>query len=99
MPARDALHEKVKAALIKDGWTITADPFFLRWDGSDKLFVDLAAERLIAAEKGAEKIAVEIKTFAGKSKIEDLEKAVGQFIVYQTALDDSEPDRILFLAI
>jgi hypothetical protein len=27
MPAKDLYHEAVKNALIKDGWTITADPF------------------------------------------------------------------------
>jgi hypothetical protein len=30
MPAKDKFHEIVKAALIKDGWTITDDPLFIK---------------------------------------------------------------------
>ena len=55
-------HEIVKNALIKEGWTITHDPLHLRWENKD-LFVDLGAERLIAAELGSRKIAVEIESF------------------------------------
>ena len=47
------------------------------------LQIDLGAERLIAAEKGIEKIAVEVKSFVGSSKIEDLRDAVGQFVIYR----------------
>ena len=50
MPARDKLHD-VKNALIKDGWTITHDPYHLKY-GEHDLFVDIGAERMIAAEKG-----------------------------------------------
>lgn len=63
------------------------------------MLIDLAAERVIAAEKDNEKIAVEIKTFIGKSTMYDLHLAVGQFMVYQIALEEKEPDRILFLAV
>lgn len=65
-----------------------------------KVFVDLGAERnLLAAENGAEKIAVEIKSFVGISKMNDLENAIGQYIVYRTYLHEIEPERILYLAI
>ena len=66
MPARDIYHEAVKNALVKDGWTITDDPLTLELDG-ERLFVDLGAERVIGAEKGLRKIAVEIITFGGPS--------------------------------
>lgn len=99
MSAKDIFHDKVKNALIKDGWKITDDPYSLKWDNGENLLVDLAAERVIAAEKGNEKIAVEIKTFIGKSTMFDLHLAVGQFMVYQIALEEKEPDRILFLAV
>jgi hypothetical protein len=99
MSAKDIFHDKVKTALIKDGWTITDDPFSLKWDDNENLFVDLAAEKVIAAEKGKDKIAVEIKTFIGKSAMFDLHLAIGQFLVYQTALEEKEPDRVLFLAV
>lgn len=29
MPRKDRIHEAVKNALVKDGWTITDDPFRL----------------------------------------------------------------------
>jgi XisH protein len=47
MSARDALHETVRKALEKAGWTITADPLRVVY-GSDVMLVDLGAERLIA---------------------------------------------------
>ena len=76
MPARDHFHDACTAALIKDGWTITNDPYSLRWGGRD-LFVDLGAERLVAAERGTERIAVEVKSFLGPSEMADLEQALG----------------------
>ncbi len=78
MPTRDKYHNAVRNALIKDGWTITHDPFHLQW-GSNNMYVDLGAERLVAAEKQGEKIVIEIKGFAGLSPMTDLERAIGQF--------------------
>ncbi len=60
MPAKDIFHDNIKNALIKDGWRITDDPLKLQWGNKD-LYVDLGAEKLIAAEKENQKIAVEIK--------------------------------------
>lgn len=98
MPDKGKFHGAVKNALVNDGWTITHDPLHLKL-GKKDLYVDLGAEKLMAAEKNGEKIAVEIKSFSGKSLIEDVEKALGQFQLYQATLENSEPDRILFLAV
>ncbi len=98
MPAKDIYHETVKNALIKDGWTITDDPLRLQV-GIHKMYVDLGAEKLIAAEKGERKIAVEIKSFISKSEINDLENALGQYILYEKVLAKNEPDRKIFLAV
>lgn len=99
MPRRDFLHDTVKNTLIKAEWIVTDDPFRISF-GIRKIFVDLGAERsLLAAEKGTEKIAVEIKSFVGVSKMNDLENAIGQYIVYRTYLREIEPDRSLYLAI
>ncbi|MBS1792314.1 MAG: XisH family protein [Acidobacteria bacterium] len=98
MPAKDIYHNTVKNALVKDGWTITHDPLRLSVDDKN-LFIDLGAEQIIAAEKGPEKIAVEIKSFIGRSEVDDLEDAVGQFVLYQDLLEEEEPDRVLFPAI
>lgn len=80
MPAKDIYHDTVKKALIKDGWVITHDPLILKW-GSKDLYVDLGAEQLVAAEKEGRKIAVEVKSFVSPSEVEDLEHALGQFIL------------------
>ncbi len=98
MPARDKYHDCVCNALIKDGWTITNDPYTLKW-GTKDLFVDLGAERVLAAEKGSKKIAVEIKSFIGQSEMADLEQALGQYTLYRAILSQQEPDRQLFLAV
>ncbi len=62
-------------------------------------YVDIAAEKVFIAEKEGRKIAVEVKSFVGKSNLSELEKAVGQFIIYRLAMRKEEPERELFLAI
>ncbi len=98
MPARDRYHENLKNALIKDGWTITDDPFHLKW-GKKDLYVDLAAEKLLIAEKGTQKIAVEIKTFSGDSEVADLEQAIGQYFTYLAVMSRNYPDWALYIAV
>lgn len=98
MSARDRYHKCVRNALIKDGWVITHDPLRLPV-GKKDLYVDLGAERLLAAEKAGQRIAVEIKSFVGQSEVDDLEKALGQFVLYGAILAEREPDRTLFLAV
>lgn len=98
MPAKDIYHDTVKNALIKDGWIITNDPLKLTI-GSRSLYIDLGAEKLIAAQKGSQKIAVEIKSFISPSPINDLENALGQYILYQNILQTTDVERILYLAI
>ena len=98
MSARDIYHEHVRDALDKDGWRITSDPLHLQWGAKD-MYVDLAAEELVAAEKQGRKIAVEIKSFIGASELEDLKNAIGQFVIYRNVLKKTEPARELYLAI
>ena len=98
MPALDIYHDQVKNALIKDGWTITDDPLTIRF-GRRVLYVDLAAQRLLAAERAGSRIAVEIKSFVGRSDVLDLEQALGQFVLYAEVLAETDPDRILYLAV
>lgn len=98
MPARDLYHDCVKLALIADGWTIAHAPLPLKIGRKD-LFVDLGAEKLLAADKDGRKIAVEVKSFLGESEVEDLEKALNQFIRYHDILGRTEPERSSYLAI
>ena len=98
MPAQDSIHDEVVRALRKDGWTITEDPLTVEF-GDVYLFIDLGAERTVVAERGAERIAVEIKSFPSKSKVADLQQAVGQYAVYRAYLRRVEPERMLYLAV
>jgi hypothetical protein len=99
MPAKDIYHQTVKIALVKDGWTITHDPYRIRLARGKNLFVDLGAERLIAADRDTEKIAVEIKSFTRASDMKDLEDALGQFVLYSRLLIRYAPERTLYLAV
>jgi hypothetical protein len=98
VPARDLYHSHVVDALVRDGWTITHDPLTVRVGAKD-LFIDLGAERFLGAEKGARKIAVEVKSFVGRSETRELEVTLGQFVLYSAALEEVEPDRTLHVAV
>ncbi|HRI61235.1 MAG TPA: element excision factor XisH family protein [Saprospiraceae bacterium] len=98
MSKKDHYHDLVRRALENDGWKITHDPLVIP-AGKRKIKVDLGAEPLIAAEKGNEKIAVEVKSFLNLSLLYDFYEALGQFKFYWYALQKFEPDRKLFLAV
>ncbi len=98
MPAKDTYHNAVKNALIKDGWTITADPYFIKYEDAE-LYADLAAEKPIAAERQGQKIVVEIKSFIGRSLMYDFHGALGQYIVYRNLIQLTAPEYTLYLGI
>jgi hypothetical protein len=96
--AKDLFHDIVKCALEKEGWKITDDPLFLRFGGIE-MYIDLGAEQIVAAERNGEKIAVEIKSFVGASTTTEFNTALGQFLKYQLALEETQPERLLYLAV
>ena len=98
MAARDSFHDAFVNGLKKEGWTITHDPLSIKIGGIE-LSIDLGAEKLIAAEKNNEKIAVEIKSFIKPSAISEFHTAVGQYMNYRKALKNREPERKLYLAV
>jgi hypothetical protein len=95
---KDIFHETVKQALQKEQWVITDDPLRFKF-GNVNFQVDLGAERLLAAQRAGEKIAVEIKSFLNPSAITDFYSALGQFLTYRLALEVIEPERSLYLAV
>jgi len=98
MPAKDIFHEACKNALVKDGWLVTNEHFFIH-SGGVEIYIDIGAEKIITAERNGEKIAVEVKSFLGYSTISEFHIAVGQFINYRSILEEEETGRILYLAI
>jgi XisH protein len=98
--AKDIFHNAVKIALQKEGWTITDDSYTINIpEFKPKQDIDLGAEKMLAAERGVEKIAVEIKSFIQPSIVYDFHTALGQYMNYLIGLRKQEPNRILFLAI
>ncbi len=77
MAAKDLFHDVVRQALLKEQWTITADPPVIKIERVT-FKIDLAAERVFAAERNGRRIAVEIKSFLNPSVISDFHAALGQ---------------------
>ncbi len=73
-------------------------PYTLEYKGL-RLYADLGAEKLLVAEKDQRKIAVEIKVFNSPSLVTELQKAMGQYGMYQSLLRRLTPERKLYLAI
>jgi XisH protein len=98
MSRKDTFHHIVRRALEKDGWTITHDPFLLRYELGN-LYIDLGAEQVLAAEQAGRKIAIEIKSFLQNSAVSEFYTALGQFISYRILLAEQYPEHILYLAV
>lgn len=98
--ARDIIHNAVRRALENDGWTITDDPLQVEVIKQEKHYqIDLGAEKVIGAEKGDKKIAVEIKSFASHSVLNAFHGVLGQYLNYLAAMELIGMDRVLYLAI
>ncbi|MFH7027816.1 MAG: XisH family protein [Heteroscytonema crispum UTEX LB 1556] len=99
MSAKDRFHDAVKTALQKDGWVITDDPLYIPLERITGMYIDLAAEKLVVADREGQKIAVEVKSFLAPSTMSEFHTAIGQFINYRYALADYQPERVLYLAV
>jgi hypothetical protein len=98
MSRRDTHHQAVVHALQKDQWIVTDDPLTLDFAGR-LIGIDLAAEKLLAAQRNELQIAVEIKSFQGSSDVSEFHTAVGQFLNYRHVIGKVMPQRALYLAI
>jgi hypothetical protein len=96
--AKDKIHDLVKQVLINDGWIITHDPYIIETKDVE-YEVDLAAEKILAAEKEGKKIAVEVKSFIATSFVYEFHRILGQMLNYTLGIEDFEPERMLFLAV
>jgi XisH protein len=95
---KDKLHQHVINALRKDGWMITADQLRVHWK-QHRLLIDLGAEKVLVAQKENRRIAVEIKSFLNSSDMDELYRALGQYVIYRRSLRRKDPFRTLFLAL
>jgi hypothetical protein len=98
LPAPDTIHEAVRNALIKDGWTITAEPYVIGFQEL-RLFADLGAEQPIRAQRADRGIVVEAKSFRSMSPVHDFKFALGQYMLYLAFLEAIAPECKLYLAI
>ncbi len=96
--ARDLFHNIVKEALIKEGWTITHDPYPLHSRKEGGLSTDIGAEKVILAENNLKKIAVEVKSFVHMSILHEFLKASGQYLSYSKIIIKNDPNRLLYVA-
>lgn len=90
MPAKDKLHDAAVRALLKDGWRIVSDSQTIKFNGRT-LYLD------IVAEKEGRRIVVEVKGDAF-DEMAELEKAMGQYLLYRFVLARQYPDLTPFLA-
>jgi|LakMenEpi03Aug12_release.lakeMendotaPanAssembly.Ray.scaffolds.fasta_scaffold557449_2 hypothetical protein len=95
--ARDLIHVPVREAIEKAGWHVTNDQYTVQF-AEFTMYADLAAERIIAASRGNDKIAIEIKSFVKRSAVQDVRDALGQYVMYRAYLTKIEPNRKLYLA-
>jgi hypothetical protein len=84
--------------LVGDGWTIVTEDYGLRL-GSDRLYVDIAAEKPLMVERDNRQILVEVKSFLGRSFIFELERAIGQYLLYRDILEETDTPFELYLAV
>ncbi len=92
------MHDTVKRTLQNSGWTITDDPFTISF-GRRTAYADLGAEELLGAEREGRKIVVEIKSFIAQSPLTELERALGQYLIYRSWLSRLDPSYTVYLAL
>jgi hypothetical protein len=98
MPRKDRIHEAVKNALVKDGWTITDDPYRIHYEDTD-VYADLRVEKTDGETGAHHALVIEIKSFLDQSAIHNLEVSLGQYVAYRTLLKAVAPDCKLYLAV
>lgn len=97
--AKDIIHKAVKEAFIKDGWTISNDPFNVKLLRDFTFFeIDLAAHKQ-REHSTPIYIAVEVKSLLGASTINAFHTILGQYLNYKRALQDRSLNNDLYIAV
>jgi hypothetical protein len=97
MPNKDLNHDIVVRALIKAGWTIVDEQYYLLVGASAaqrRLYIDIKAQHHLQRIS----ILIEVKSLE-KSPVHELMEMIGQYIVYRAALDLLQDDTPLYVAV
>ena len=97
MPIRDSCHQQVMNALRKASWIVEESQVFLRADGLT-FFADIQAQHINGSVQQI--IIVEVKCFSDERFDQDeLYRAIGQYLIYRSALQLRAPQLPLYLAV
>lgn len=99
MPQKDTFHQTVINALQKQGWNVAFDPLFVPTEGGVNFFIDLGVTSVIGVEKNGRYVAVEIKSFNETSLLHSFYEILGQYLMYEMALEEQEQSWELYIAI
>jgi hypothetical protein len=96
MTQADICREQVVRALEKSGWIVYPDEFMLRLGRRHRLYIDIEAFR--PADRSI--MVVEVKCFQDKeAQTTELYTAIGQYLIYQSLLDQRRIKTPLYLAV
>jgi hypothetical protein len=95
MPAKDRYHDALKRALVKADWIISDEQVTFQIE--DRImWIDIEAIKV----SDALVILIEVKELENvASSIEALANALGKFLLYRLALEETRTDVPLFLAV
>jgi hypothetical protein len=92
------MHEAVRNALVKDGWTITAAPYVIQFE-TVRTYADLEAEAPVVVENNGRRILVEVKSVTDASAIHAFEEALGQYQFYRYLIALTGSGHEVYLAV
>lgn len=97
MPALDSCHQQIVNALRKAGWKIRDEPYYLLFEDFS-VFPDIRASQTNGSIE--EIVIVEVKCFLDeKSYLDELYRAIGQYLIYRNVLRLGGISAKLYLAI
>src|SRR4051812_14518573 len=98
MSTREQFRVAVKNALIKDGWTISHDPYLAPFlDGRESY--EFASERPMGAERANERIVVEVRSCVGDYELDRFAAALGRYELSRYLVRKGGLDCSIWLAI
>ena len=95
MPAKDRHHDLVVRALARAGWHVVAEQLAVILP-TRRLWIDIQATQ----EPSRQIVLVEVKGFENMpSPVDYLAAAVGQYVLYLAALEYTQSDAVLYMAV